>query len=279
MSKKASLTRTATLSLALIVAASLTVLRAGQAPAGSVSIDGDDIGGVVTGAKGPEAGVWVIAETRDTPTRLIKSVVTDDRGRYLVPDLPKASYDVWVRGYGLVDSPKIEGDARHAPQFESGGRAERESGGGVLPGAVLVRAAAGAADDRLSRHRPAGQRHRAQHQEPGRVDPPGHQHRRLQRLSSTRRQGDARASAGLRERQDVSGRVGSPHSGRAGRRRDEQPILPGRPRARAGDVRGLDRSHCRRRAADRHAGASAGPGAQRRGHDVGLGRSEDLRPR
>ena len=92
----------------MLAAASLTVLRAGQAPAGTVAVDADDIGGVVTGAKGPEAGVWVIAETRDTPTRLIKSVVTDDQGRYLVPDLPKGNYDVWVRGYGLVDSPKVK---------------------------------------------------------------------------------------------------------------------------------------------------------------------------
>ncbi len=61
----------------------------------------------MTGPKGPEAGVWVIAETRDLPVRYIKSVVTDDRGRYVVPDLPKASYSVWARGYGLVDSPKI----------------------------------------------------------------------------------------------------------------------------------------------------------------------------
>ncbi len=73
-----------------------------------VRIDNDDIGGVVTSAKGPEAGVWVIAETRDLPTRLAKMVVTDDQGRYLMPDLPKANYNVWVRGYGLVDSPKVK---------------------------------------------------------------------------------------------------------------------------------------------------------------------------
>src|ERR1700748_774902 len=73
-----------------------------------VQVDGNDIGGVVTGAKGPEAGVWVIAETKDLPTRYIKIVVTDDQGRYLLPDLPKANYDVWVRGYGLVDSPKVK---------------------------------------------------------------------------------------------------------------------------------------------------------------------------
>jgi hypothetical protein len=72
----------------------------------AVAIDNDDIGGVVTGPGGPEAGVWVIAETTDLPTRLIKSVVTDDRGRYLIPDLPQANYEVFVRGYGLVDSAK-----------------------------------------------------------------------------------------------------------------------------------------------------------------------------
>ncbi len=66
------------------------------------------IGGVVTGPNGPEAGVWVIAETTDLPTKFAKIVVTDDRGRYLIPDLPKANYSVWVRGYGLVDSPKVQ---------------------------------------------------------------------------------------------------------------------------------------------------------------------------
>src|SRR5262249_54934218 len=77
-----------------------------QAQTTAVAIDNDDIGGVVTGANGPEAGVWVIAETNDLPTRYAKIVVTDDQGRYVVPDLPKAKYKVWVRGYGLVDSPK-----------------------------------------------------------------------------------------------------------------------------------------------------------------------------
>ncbi len=71
-------------------------------------IDNDDIGGVVTSAKGPEAGVWVIAETTDLPTRFARMVVTDDQGRYVLPDLPKANYNIWVRGYGLVDSPKVK---------------------------------------------------------------------------------------------------------------------------------------------------------------------------
>jgi hypothetical protein len=82
-----------------------------QAPAAAaIEIDNDDIGGVVRGPNGPEAGVWVIAETRDLPTRFTRSVVTDDQGRYVLPDLPKAKYQIWVRGYGLVDSPKVESE-------------------------------------------------------------------------------------------------------------------------------------------------------------------------
>src|SRR5215213_8962879 len=75
--------------------------------AAAVAIDADDIGGTVRGPNGPEAGVWVIAETTDLPTRFTRSVVTDDQGRYVIPDLPTANYQVWVRGYGLVDSPKM----------------------------------------------------------------------------------------------------------------------------------------------------------------------------
>jgi hypothetical protein len=97
----------AALGFALLLAASIGGSVAGAQQPAAISVDNDDIGGVVTGAKGPEAGVWVIAETRDLPTRLAKIVVTDDRGRYLIPDLPKATYNVWVRGYGLVDSSKV----------------------------------------------------------------------------------------------------------------------------------------------------------------------------
>ncbi len=75
-----------------------------------VKVSVSDIGGVVSSTNGPEAGVWVIAETTDLPTRYIAEVVTDDRGRYLIPDLPKARYTVWARGYGLVDSPKVESE-------------------------------------------------------------------------------------------------------------------------------------------------------------------------
>ncbi|MES1166027.1 MAG: carboxypeptidase-like regulatory domain-containing protein, partial [Verrucomicrobiota bacterium] len=80
---------------------------AAQADAARVPIDADDIGGVVIGPRGPEAGVWVIAETNDLPTKYRKIVVTDDQGRYVLPDLPAATYEVWVRGYGLVDSTHV----------------------------------------------------------------------------------------------------------------------------------------------------------------------------
>ncbi len=117
---------------ALIVGA--PVMHAYPDPAKDVKIGPNDIGGVVTSSRGPEAGVWVIAETRDLPTRYIKEVVTNDRGQYLIPDLPgpfttslteppsigkhamipvdrvdvqKVRYVVWARGYGLVDSPVV----------------------------------------------------------------------------------------------------------------------------------------------------------------------------
>ena len=99
--------------LGLITSGVVVLLASGQARLSAQSADpairigGRDLGGVVTSANGPEAGVWIIAETTDLPTKFAKIVVTDDRGRYVLPDLPKATYSVWVRGYGLVDSPKV----------------------------------------------------------------------------------------------------------------------------------------------------------------------------
>ena len=102
--------------LGTVAASAFAVLVAMPVPASAqlagpaqIAIDNDDIGGVVTGPKGPEAGVWVIAETTDLPTRFTRSVVTDDQGRYVIPDLPKAKYTIWVRGYGLINSVKVEG--------------------------------------------------------------------------------------------------------------------------------------------------------------------------
>ena len=93
--------------IALVGARQQANQAAALAAANRVAIDPDDIGGVVNGPNGPEAGVWVIAETTDTPTKFHKIVVTDDQGQFVVPDLPRANYKVWVRGYGLVDSAPV----------------------------------------------------------------------------------------------------------------------------------------------------------------------------
>src|SRR5439155_1579770 len=96
--------------LHLVISGISLLLAACQVPPGAsrAGIGESDLAGRVTSANGPEAGVWVIAETTDLPTKFTKIVVTDDRGRYLIPELPKANYSVWVRGYGLIDSPKVQ---------------------------------------------------------------------------------------------------------------------------------------------------------------------------
>jgi hypothetical protein len=93
-------------SAARIAAACFALAWVGLSAAQAQTVGAADIAGVVKGPRGPEAGVWVIAQTGDLPTGFAKVVVTDDKGRYLIPELPKAQYSVWVRGYGLVDSPK-----------------------------------------------------------------------------------------------------------------------------------------------------------------------------
>ena len=108
MRRKASLyLSVAAIGGAVLLSAPSMQLRAQQGAPAGVSIGDSDLGGVVSGPSGPEAGVWVIAETTDLPTKFAKIVVTDDQGRYVLPELPKANYSVWVRGYGLVDSPKV----------------------------------------------------------------------------------------------------------------------------------------------------------------------------
>src|SRR5271166_3303555 len=94
---------------AVVAAALLLSATAGsRAVRGEARVGADEIGGTVSSVHGVEAGVWVIAETRDFQTRFAKIVVTDEAGRFLLPDLPSAKYSVWVRGYGLADSPKVD---------------------------------------------------------------------------------------------------------------------------------------------------------------------------
>ena len=95
---------------ATILAGPLAILPSAAPGQTGPAIGATDIGGTVTSAQGPEAGVWVIAETTDLPTKFAKVVVTDNAGRYVIPALPAAKYKVWVRGYGLVDSPRVDGE-------------------------------------------------------------------------------------------------------------------------------------------------------------------------
>src|SRR5947209_5217165 len=104
------LQKAAAIGVAALLGAAPARLSAQQTPQSAVRVGEHDLGGVVTGKNGPEAGIWVIAETTGLPTAFAKIVVTDDQGRYVVPDLPKAKYKVWVRGYGLVDSAKVDGE-------------------------------------------------------------------------------------------------------------------------------------------------------------------------
>ena len=97
--------RTLLFSTLVSIAVAVSMVAGCAQPA--VEVDPDDIGGRVTSESGPEAGVWVVAETTDLPTRFIRIVATDDEGLYLLPDLPEASYEIFVRGYGLVDSPRV----------------------------------------------------------------------------------------------------------------------------------------------------------------------------
>ena len=171
----------AALAIAVVLTGSVVEVSAQQSAPPAVAIDNDDIGGVVTGANGPEAGVWVIAETTDLPTRYAKMVVTDDQGRYVVPDLPKAKYKVWVRGYGLVDSAKVDGEPGKQLNLTRGAGAERSRGGQILSGDLLV------FDDEDPGRQPVrqeGRRHPGQGQAERLAQPDEEQ--RLRRLPSAR---------------------------------------------------------------------------------------------
>ena len=72
----------------------------------TVGIGNSDLGGVATSATGVEAGVRVIAETTDLPTKMAKIVVSDDRGRYLIPDLPQTNYTSGFVDTGWSTPPK-----------------------------------------------------------------------------------------------------------------------------------------------------------------------------
>ena len=169
-----------------------TTLNAQQSAA--VKVKPDDIGGVVSSSKGPEAGVWVIAETTDLPTRYIKEVVTDDRGRYLIPDLPKAKYTVWARGYGLVDSPKVQTEPGKLVDLKPTVAPDAKTAAQYYPANYWYAMLKVPEKNEFPGHGPRGQRHFAERQEPGPVDPPD-QDRQLRVLPPARQRIHAHDSA------------------------------------------------------------------------------------
>jgi hypothetical protein len=120
--------------LALGATVFLIVFGAGPGHAGEITrSNADYIRGVVTGIAGPEAGVWVIAQTDDLASPYAKIVVTDDRGRYVLPQLPRAKYKVWVRGYGLTDSEPVESAPGQVVDFKVENAPNRQAAAKIYP--------------------------------------------------------------------------------------------------------------------------------------------------
>ena len=243
----------ALVALAAALAGAPAQLSAQQAPPG-VNIGATDLGGVVTGPNGPEAGVWVIAETKDLPTRFAKIVVTDDQGRYVLPDLPKAKYQVWVRGYGLVDSPKVESEPGKQLNLTAVPAPNAAAAAQYYPAIYwysMLKIPDAEPVRRQERHSRQGHADRLHQPD---------EEQRLRRLPSARHAGDAHDPG--RVRHLVQGCLDAAHPGRPGRRAHGQ--HRGRPAqrraARLSD--GLDRPHRQGRAAARHA-ASAREGIER----------------
>ena len=262
-------------SLAAICAAAFLLASPMLARAQSVTIGATDLGGTVTGANGPEAGVWVIAETTDLPTKFAKTVVTDDQGRYLIPELPKAKYKVWVRGYGLVDSPKVDGE----------------------PGKILDHKAVPAPNEKAAAEYYPGMYWYAMMNVPGTSEFPGTgekgngipevmkaQNYWLDTVKNSCQSCHAFGSKGIREipeffkkqSQGFRRGLGAAHAGRSGDEQHGAEPRPYRAGPRLQDLRRLDRSHREGRGAVIQAAASAGCRAQRRDYVVGLVDAEAL---
>ena len=152
------MTKSLRILVALVIAAAAGVAVPAQSPAVTRRSypEGFITGRVLNGGQ-PEAGVWVIAETKETNTPFIKIVVTDDQGRFTLPQLPDATYNVWVRGYGLLDSAKVEGPPRrHRPRAQ--GRVREDSAGSRqgLSRRLLAVVAGSSRGQQLSRYRRQG---------------------------------------------------------------------------------------------------------------------------
>jgi hypothetical protein len=125
---------TAPTRLALAGAAAAAVY-AGVALSAHAQGGPDYISGSVVNAAGekPEAGVWVVAETDDLATPYRKIVVTNDDGKFVLPDLPKATYHVWVRGYGLTDSKPMDAKPGADLKLQAASAASPQEAASIYP--------------------------------------------------------------------------------------------------------------------------------------------------
>ena len=268
-------TSASTVTLAAAVLAGVTLaLGSAAARQQNVAIDKDDLAGVVTSAQG--TGSRGLGHCRDQRSA---DQVREDRGHRRsrpVSDPGPAGGEVQRVGAGLRSRRLAEGAgvAGHEPEPQCRHRTERPRGGGVLPRRLLVLADEGAAGQRLPRHRAVGQRHCAEHAQPGRVAAPDEE-RHLPRVPPAREQGDARNSCRARHLLVDDAGVGAAARLGSGGLEHDPVDEPDRPRALSLGPRRLDRSHQGRRASAGSA-AAAGPRAQRRDHHVGLGRSQGL---
>jgi hypothetical protein len=236
----------------LVVACIAGILGAcaGQADTQRSGEQGPGVGPTIWAESSPAdtagSGRVVIAETRDLPTPFAKIVVTDERGRYVVPDLPPASYRVWVRGYGSSIRRKSR-PPRGRRKSYCGGRAKRGRRGPTLPGDLLVFHAQGAATSEFPIGKVADQ--------PEWLNV-------IKSAAATRvtrwHAGNSHDLEGARSVQGFHASVGPAHPVRSGADADGARYRAARRAARARIVRRLDRPDRGGRAAVRDAAAAAG---------------------
>jgi hypothetical protein len=181
-------------------------------------VHAQEIRGVVSSPNGPEAGVWVIAETTDLPTKYAKVVVTDDKGRYLIPQLPKANYQVWVRGNGLVDSPKVSATPGKTVNLKARAAPSEKEAAQYYPGMYwYTMLNVPAKDQYRSRaasarllHQAGGRAHRRPEgrlERQGAVDDVGHAHRVPQRGRHGEQPEGLQAAGAARPAREVAGEM------------------------------------------------------------------------
>ncbi len=216
-------------------------------------------------------------ETTDLGTRFAKMAVTDERGRYVMPDLPKAHYRVWVRGYGLVEFAEGRGRARQDPQPDRRGGAEPCRRGAILSGDLLGLDDPIPGPEPLPRHRRQRQRHPEDFKTPGAVAQ-FRQDQWLRQLPPDRQLRDADLSPELGHFDSSldawSRRLSVGPAGHDMVNFITQLMTPGR-RA-SGGARRLDRPHQGRRVAEPHPAAAGRHRAQSRRHGARLARPQAL---